>query len=48
MTIPTSEGFEIPVDWIYFEANNIYSLVFVENKGKMLACRSLKEVEGQF
>ena len=49
IAIPTSEGFElIPVDQIlYCEANNNYSLVFLKNKRKMVACRSLKEVEGQ-
>ena len=49
LAIPTSEGFElVPVDQIlYCEANNNYSLVFLKNKRKMVACRSLKEVEGQ-
>ena len=49
LAIPTSEGFElIPVEQIlYCEANNNYSLVFLKNKRKMVACRSLKEVEGQ-
>src|SRR5215210_4734695 len=49
LAIPTSEGFElVPVDQIlYCEANNNYSFVFLKNKRKMVACRSLKEVEGQ-
>jgi two-component system LytT family response regulator len=49
IAIPTSEGFErIPVDQIlYCEANKNYSLVFLKNNRKMVACRYLKEVEGQ-
>jgi two-component system, LytTR family, response regulator len=49
LAIPTSEGCElVPVDQIlYCEASNNYSLVFLKNKRKMVACRSLKEVEGQ-
>ena len=47
--IPTSEGFElVPVEQIlYCEANNNYALIFLKNKRKVVACRSLKDVEGQ-
>jgi len=47
--IPTVEGFElIPVDQIvYCEANNNYSHLFLKNKTKIVACRSLKDMEEQ-
>jgi len=47
--IPTVEGFElIPVDQIvYCEANNNYTHLFLKNKTKIVACRSLKDMEEQ-
>ena len=47
--IPTIEGFElIPADHIvYCEANNNYTHIFLKNKTKIVACRSLKEMEEQ-
>ena len=50
VAIPTSEGFElIPVeDIIYLEADDNYTFLFLKNKKKIIACRTLKEVEEQF
>lgn len=50
VAIPTSEGYElIPVeDIIYLEADDNYTFLFLKNKKKIIACRTLKEVEEQF
>src|SRR5664279_2690895 len=47
--IPTVEGFElIPADQIvYCEASNNYTHLFLRDKTKIVACRSLKEMEEQ-
>lgn len=47
--IPTIEGFElIPADHIvYCEANNNYTHIFLKGKTKIVACRSLKDMEEQ-
>lgn len=49
IAVPTFEGFElIPADQvIYFEANDNYTFVFLKDKRKIVACRSLKEIEEQ-
>lgn len=49
IAIPTAEGFElIPAEQVlYFEANDNYTHLFQKNKNKIIACRSLKEMEEQ-
>jgi two-component system LytT family response regulator len=49
MAVPTTEGFElIPVDEVLrCEANNNYTFIFLKNKSRVVACRTLKEVESQ-
>jgi two-component system, LytTR family, response regulator len=49
IAIPTSDGFElIPVeDIIYCEADDNYTHLFLKNKKRIIACRTLKEVEEQ-
>lgn len=49
MAVPTSDGFElIPVDDVLrCEANDNYTLIFLKNKCRIVACRTLKEVESQ-
>src|SRR4030095_5002738 len=49
IAVPTSEGFElIPADQILrCEADDNYTHVFLKNKNKIVACRTLKEVEEQ-
>jgi two-component system, LytTR family, response regulator len=49
IAVPTSEGFElIPADQvIYLEANDNYTHLFQKNKTKIIACRTLKEMEEQ-
>ena len=49
IAVPTAEGFElIPADQIlYFEAKNNYTHIFQHNKNKLIACRTLKEMEEQ-
>jgi two-component system, LytTR family, response regulator len=49
IAVPTSEGFElIPADHvIYCEANDNYTYLFLKNKAKSVACRTLKEMEEQ-
>lgn len=49
VAIPTAEGFElIPADEIiYFEADDHYTRIFLKNKHKITACRTLKEMEEQ-
>jgi two-component system LytT family response regulator len=49
IAVPTSEGFELlPADQvIYLEANDNYTHLFQKNKTKIIACRTLKEMEEQ-
>src|SRR6185295_4685817 len=49
IAVPTSEGFElIPVDdVIRCEADDNYTHVFLKNKRKIVACRTLREIEEQ-
>lgn len=49
IAVPTSEGFElIPADQIInCEANDNYTHIFLKNKTRIIACRTLKEVEEQ-
>jgi len=49
IAVPTSEGFElIPVDEIiYLEANDNYTHLFRKNKSRIVARRTLKEMEEQ-
>jgi two-component system, LytTR family, response regulator len=49
IAVPTSEGFElIPADdLIRCEADDNYTYLFLKNKTKIIACRTLKEVEEQ-
>jgi len=49
IAVPTAEGFElVPADQVlYFEANDNYTHLFLKNKNKIIACRTLKEMEEQ-
>lgn len=49
IAVPTSEGFElVPIDQlIHLEANDNYTHLFLKNKIKIIACRTLKEMEEQ-
>lgn len=49
IAVPTAEGFElIPADQVlYFEAKSNYTHIFQHNKSKLIACRTLKEMEEQ-
>ena len=49
IAVPTAEGFElIPADEIIrCEANDNYTFLFLKNKKKITACRTLKETEEQ-
>ncbi len=49
IAIPTSEGFELVAadQVLYFEANNTYTHVIIKNRPKLIACRTLKEMEEQ-
>ena len=49
IAVPTLEGFElIPAEQILrCEADDNYTHVFLKNKNKIIACRTLKEVEDQ-
>ncbi len=49
IAVPTSEGFElIPAENILrCEADDNYTYIFLKNKNKIVACRTLKEVEEQ-
>ncbi len=49
IAVPTFEGFElIPADEVlYCEANDNYTHLFLKNKTKIIACRTLKEMEEQ-
>ena len=49
IAVPTSEGFELlPADQVvYCEADDNYTHLFLKNKSKIVACRTLKEMEEQ-
>ena len=49
IAVPTSEGFELlPADEVIFcEANDNYTHLVLKNKKKVIACRTLKEMEEQ-
>ncbi|MFT3701673.1 MAG: LytTR family DNA-binding domain-containing protein [Agriterribacter sp.] len=49
IAVPTFEGFElIPADQImHCEAADNYTHLFLKNKSKIIACRTLKEIEEQ-
>jgi two-component system LytT family response regulator len=49
IAVPTGEGFElIPADQVlYLEANDNYTHLFMTNNRKIIACRTLKEMEEQ-
>ena len=49
IAVPTAEGFElIPADQlIRCEADDNYTHLFLKNKNKIIACRTLKEMEEQ-
>ena len=49
IAVPTFEGFEmIPADQVvYCEANDNYTHLFLKNKTRVVACRTLKEMEAQ-
>jgi len=49
IAVPTAEGFElIPADQVVrCEADDNYTYVFLKNKNKIVACRTLKEMEEQ-
>ncbi len=49
IAVPTAEGFELvpAAEVLYFEANDNYTHLFLKNKNKIIACRTLKEVEDQ-
>lgn len=47
IAVPTAEGFElVPADEVvYCEANDNYTYLFLKNKKKIIACRTLKEMD---
>jgi two-component system LytT family response regulator len=49
IAVPTTEGFELipSEELVRCEANDNYTTLFLKNKTKILACRTLKEVEEQ-
>ncbi len=49
LAVPTAEGFElIPAQQVmHCEAHDNYTHIFVKNKNKIVACRTLKEIEEQ-
>ncbi len=49
IAVPTAEGFELisATDVIYFEAESNYTHIFLKNKNKVIACRTLKKIEEQ-
>ena len=50
IAVPTAEGFElIPADQVVrCEAEDNYTHFYLKNKSKVIACRTLKEIEEQF
>jgi two-component system, LytTR family, response regulator len=49
IAVPTAEGFElVPADQVlYVEANDNYTHLFLKKNNKIIACRTLKEIEEQ-
>ena len=49
IAIPTVEGFELVHvdDVIYCEADDNYTHLYLKNKKRIIACRTLKEIEEQ-
>ena len=49
IAVPTAEGFELiyAEQIIYCEANDNYTHFFLKSKNKIIACRTLKEIEEQ-
>jgi two-component system, LytTR family, response regulator len=49
VAVPTSEGFELiqANEIVYCEADDNYTYFFLKNKSKIVACRTLKDVEEQ-
>lgn len=49
IAIPTAEGFELILSdqILYFEADDNYTHVFLKNRNKIIACRTLKKIEEQ-
>ena len=49
VAVPTAEGFELihANEIVYCEADDNYTYFFLKNKSKIVACRTLKEVEEQ-
>lgn len=49
IAVPTAEGFElIPAEQVlYCEANDNYTHFLLKNKNKIIACRTLKDIEEQ-
>ncbi len=49
IAIPTAEGFELlPADQVvYCEADDKYTHLILKNNSKIVACRTLKEIEEQ-
>ena len=49
IAVPTAEGFElIPAEQVIrCEANDNYTYFFLKNKSKIIACRTLKDIEEQ-
>jgi len=49
IAVPTFEGFElVPAEKVlYLEANDNYTHLYLKDQGKIIACRTLKEMEEQ-
>ncbi len=49
IAVPTAEGYElIPThELVNFEASNNYTLIYLKNRTRVTACRTLKEMEEQ-
>ncbi len=49
LAVPTAEGFElIPADQVmHCEASDNYTHLYLKNRNKIIACRTLKEIEEQ-
>jgi two-component system LytT family response regulator len=49
IAVPTAEGYElIPTnELVNFEASNNYTLIYLKNRTRITACRTLKEMEEQ-
>ena len=49
IAVPTAEGFELipTTEVVYFEADSNYTHIFLKNKNKVIACRTLKKIEEQ-